>query len=158
MTGGVVKHGHAFHGNRSVEHRAWTGLKQRCTNPKNPKYLRYGARGISVCNRWLSSFENFLADMGARPGPGFSIERKDNDGNYEPTNCVWASRKAQQRNRSVNRVVNYCGTEMSLAEAIEVSGTRLTYEQVYSRLKNGFPLSEALTVVLHSKKRRIEHA
>jgi hypothetical protein len=133
-------------------------MKQRCTNPNNPKYPRYGARGISVCERWANSFDNFLADMKERPGSGFSIERKNNDGNYEPGNCIWAARKTQQRNRSINRMVSYAGREMSLAEAVDLSGTKLTYEQVYGRIKIGFSIDEALTVALHSKKRALEHA
>ncbi len=78
-------------------YRVWVNMKARCFNPKDPRYASYGGRGITVCNRWRS-FENFYADMGDRP-PGLSIDRIDNDGNYEPGNCRWATRSEQQRNK-----------------------------------------------------------
>lgn len=78
-------------------YRSWAGMKQRCTNPKNPGYLDYGGRGIRVAVAWLS-FANFLADMGVRPR-GTTLDRVDNAGNYEPGNCRWATRSAQNRNR-----------------------------------------------------------
>lgn len=71
----------------------------RCTNERVPEFARYGARGISVCERWASSYENFLADMGRKPSPSHSIDRIDNDDNYEPGNCRWATAKQQRANR-----------------------------------------------------------
>jgi hypothetical protein len=80
------------------EHTSWRCMKQRCLNPKNKDYHRYGARGIKVCDRWVNSFRNFLADMGYKPGPEYTLDRKNNDGNYEPKNCRWATRKMQTNN------------------------------------------------------------
>jgi len=83
---------------KTPEYRAWASMVQRCTNPNNARYDRYGGRGISICVRW-NKFENFLADMGPRPTKGHSVDRKDNEGNYEPGNCRWATRSEQQNNK-----------------------------------------------------------
>ena len=97
---GRIKHGLA---NKAPEYHVWEGIKQRCLNPDRAGYEYWGGRGITVCQRWME-FENFYADMGSRPGPGYSIERVDNDGNYEPGNCRWATASEQQRNtRRANR-------------------------------------------------------
>lgn len=87
------------------EYRALHDAKSRCDDPNNPVYENYGGRGIEFCTRWRGShgFENFLKDMGKRPGPGYSIERVDNDGNYEPGNCKWATAKEQSVNTRRNK-------------------------------------------------------
>jgi hypothetical protein len=84
---------------KTVEFRIWQGLIQRCTNPHAPAWKNYGGRGIRVCETWLNSFESFLADVGLRPHPSLTLDRKDNDGNYEPGNVRWATRLEQTRNR-----------------------------------------------------------
>ena len=94
----------ATHGkSRTAEYRIWDKMKERCDYPKCHNYHLYGARGIKVCDRW-ESFENFLEDMGVRPSSKHSIERKDVNGDYEPSNCKWATTKEQTRNtRITNR-------------------------------------------------------
>jgi hypothetical protein len=94
---GNVRHRASPHHNRMREYECWVSMRDRCRNPNNKRYEHYGRRGITVCRRW-DTFENFLADMGPRPD-GHSIDRIDNDGNYDPGNCQWATRSQQRRNR-----------------------------------------------------------
>ena len=116
---------------------AWSGMVNRCTNPNNTSYHLYGGRGIAVCDRWVESFENFLADMGPRPSPRHSIDRfPDNDGNYEPANCRWATPKQQGRNVRKNLIVDLDGRKVSLAEACEATG--INYGAAKYRLKAGY--------------------
>jgi len=84
---------------RSPERGAWRNMKRRCLNPNDRAFQNYGGRGITVCCEWQASFDKFLEDMGPRPGPGFSLDRIDNDGNYEPGNCRWATWKEQAENK-----------------------------------------------------------
>lgn len=84
---------------RLPEYPCWSAMRQRCHNWRNVDYHNYGGRGITVCDRWFESFDAFLEDMGPRPSPKHSIERMDNDGNYEPGNCKWATASEQNSNQ-----------------------------------------------------------
>ena len=100
----------------SLEFKTWASLKGRCLNPANPKYPRYGGRGIKVCDRWIDDFQAFLADMGRKPSPLHSIDRIDNDGDYEPSNCHWATIETQTRNRSTTRHVTIGGETLCVRD------------------------------------------
>jgi hypothetical protein len=121
---------------------------QRCTNPSNSKYAYYGGRGISICSRWVESFAAFLADMGECPGSGYSIDRIDVNGNYEPGNCRWATKKEQSRNTRQIHALSFFGERKSLSEWAERFGLKPT--TLKGRLVDGWPIETALqTPVFH---------
>lgn len=96
---GSFIHGDASGGKVSSEYVSWAGMIQRCEYEGHNRFERYGGRGIIVCDRWRNSFQNFLSDMGRKPGKEYSLDRINNDGNYEPGNCRWATRSEQSKNR-----------------------------------------------------------
>jgi hypothetical protein len=105
------------HGKTNSYHFSlWIGMKQRCTNPKNKRFANYGGRGIKVCDRWLGpdGFANFVSDMGERPSPKHSIDRKENDGDYCPDNCRWATDVEQNNNRRCVVFIEHDGKKLSV--------------------------------------------
>lgn len=132
-----VKHGGSTHTHKSKEYGAWVDMKRRCLNPNAKNYARYGGRGITVCPQWVNSFEAFLADVGAAPQTHrASLDRVDNDGNYEPSNVRWSTPKEQTRNRKVTKKVVIAGEELPLAEVAERWG--VNYHTVLARYRKGF--------------------
>lgn len=128
-----AKHGVA-HGK---EWKAWTAAKQRCFNEKHPQYPNYGGRGITMCKEWVEDFAAFYLHIGPAPGEGrgVSLDRIDNDGNYEPGNVRWASRVQQIGNRRVSRIVAVDGERMTTTEACERYG--LPYTTIDARFRKG---------------------
>lgn len=125
---------------KTPEHDTWVNIRQRCENPKCLTYAKYGAKGISVCERW-QSFENFLADMGKKPTPKHTIDRfPNNSGNYEPGNCRWATQAQQQVNRRNNVFVSYNGETLVIPEWSRRTGVAI--ETIRQRIKKGWPLEK----------------
>ncbi len=119
------------------EYKAWCHMVERCTNPTNQRWAVYGKRGISVCPRWMESFEAFYADMGPRPSHLLSLDRIDNDGHYEPENCRWATKEEQNGNQTTTVFVEYKGQRLCLAAAARAAGLRPG--TVRSRQRLGWP-------------------
>jgi hypothetical protein len=107
----------SFHPDHGRTLRIWRGMRQRCYNPKNQNYHRYGGIGVTVCFEW-EKFQNFLSDMGYAP-PGFQIDRINNDRGYEPGNCRWTTRLKQARNKRTNRMLSYKGETRCISEWCE---------------------------------------
>ncbi len=137
----------------SPEYTCWQHIKERCLVPTSQSYRHYGGRGVTVCALWLK-FENFLADVGVRPSPEHSIERLDNNGNYEPGNVVWATQAAQTRNQRRNQFITYGGKIQTLTDWANELG--LPYSTLSMRLRRGWPLEKALNPVRWSYDMRKE--
>ena len=101
---------------KTPEYQAWNNMKNRCFNPNHKAYSDYGGRGIAVCDRWKNSFENFLADMGTKPSTKHSIDRINNDGDYSPKNCRWATKAEQQNNQRSNRLITIACVTLNIAQ------------------------------------------
>ena len=118
-------------------------MRRRCKSSTSTGFHRYGGRGIKVCKRW-DSFAKFLLDMGPRPSPAHTIDRKNNDGDYTPNNCAWATMTEQARNRRGNRFVLFKGRRMTLAEAVSIAG--MSHCAFLARVKLGWTESDALSI------------
>lgn len=128
-----TSHGHSAGGSTSPTYRTWVNIKGRCLYPCHKYYNHYGGRGITICDRWKDSFENFLADMGVRPEVKCTIDRIDNSKGYSPENCRWATMKEQQRNRTNNRIISAFGQDRPVCAWAEEYG--ISYTAILWRMK-----------------------
>jgi hypothetical protein len=152
----MIKHGHSTSGANSGTYSSYYGMKSRCYDKNLPKYKNHGGRGIKVCDRWLgeNGFLNFLEDMGERP-PCMTIERIDNDGNYAPDNCKWATYIEQNNNTRFNKLLSYNNETHTLAEW----GRKLGIDRrtINARLMCDWPVEKALSTPSAHKNNLIEY-
>ena len=149
-----LRHGLSY----TPEYRAWQTMRHRCTCPASPAYARYGGRGITICDRWLNSPANFLADMGPRPSPRHEIDRIDNNAGYSPENCRWVVRSVNDRNRRSNHWIEYRGERRVLQEWCDLLG--LPRDTVGWRLRQGWTTAMAFETPVRPKagSSRTRHA
>lgn len=139
----VPPNGDRRHGLSGIpEHFVWLSIIRRCTNPKQKSWDKYGGRGIKICDRWLYSFENFYADMGPRPSPKHSIDHRDNDGDYEPNNCRWATQIEQANNTRRNHFVEFNGKRQTISQWARELGINM--HTLNKRINRGTPVEIAL--------------
>lgn len=137
---------------RTPEYEIWAAIKQRCSNPNNRAYKDYGARGIKMCERWLNDFTAFIADLGERPGKEYTVERRNNDGNYCPENCYWATDESQKNNRRDSVRITWRGETKTLTQWARLTG--IDPKIVRSRIRNyGWSVDEALTTPANRRDR-----
>lgn len=125
------------------EYAVWKAAKNRCHNPKSQGFARYGERGIRMCDQWRNNFAMFIADMGRRPSPNHSLERKDNNGPYSPENCIWATLAEQSVNKRSNARITFRGETLTKSQWAARVG--ISTRALDERLRLGWPLEEALT-------------
>lgn len=135
---------------KTPEYQTWSGILARCLNPNGPAWGNYGGRGITVCDRWLK-FENFFADMGRKPSVMHTLERLNNDGPYDPSNCRWATYTQQNRNRRSNHNLTFGGVTMCIAAWSSRLGFRSGL--IWDRLERGWSVADALTRPVSTKHR-----
>lgn len=144
---------------RAPEYMVWWAMLSRCYRKNTKGFDRYGGRGIRVCDRWRKSFSRFIEDMGRRPSPKHSIERIDDNGNYEPGNCCWATRHQQNRNTRRNRMIVYKGTLLCASDWAARLGMKAG--TLLQRLKSGWSIDRAFNCPIRerpscpSKERRV---
>jgi len=147
----IIKHGLARTGNAQV-YMAWRAMIDRCYNPKNYSYRNYGKRGINVCQEWVESVERFAADMGTRPSGG-TLERKNNNGNYEPANCCWKKMKEQANNKRTNVRISFNGKTQTISQWRDELG--FGDMLINQRLERGWSIEDALTVIPGTRQKQL---
>lgn len=143
LTDKRLKHGFSSHKKRSKEYRCWLAMKARCLNKNHQSYKYYGGRGLEICRQWVASFDSFLKDMGLAPSEKHSLDRMDVNGNYEPSNCRWATKVEQSSNMRNNKRLIYNGRNLTISEwsrLLNVSHGTIRY-----RCAMGWPVDKILT-------------
>jgi len=135
----LTKHGMC----KTPEYRAWRAMINRCTNPKYEHFNCYGGRGITVCDAWMNSFEEFFSSVGPRPSTQHSLDRRETNGNYEPSNCRWATKQEQSNNMRKNVFIDYLGKRQTISEWSRELG--IDASVLCARLKSGFSVNELLS-------------
>lgn len=128
---------------RTPEYLIWATMLARCQRKTAHDFDRYGGRGIRVCERW-HDFSDFLADVGLRPSKNHSLDRINNDGNYEPSNVRWATLQEQANNKRTTHFVEYDGQRMSIADAARAAGSLITRESAARRIRDGWDVKLAV--------------
>lgn len=145
-------HGKCPRKGATPEYSTWRCLLQRALNPKNARFKDYGGRGIGVCQRWRENFLNFLDDVGHRPTPNHSLDRIDNDKDYSPENCRWATRSEQQRNTRRSRMLTYEGETRCITEWSTIKG--ICEMTLHYRISvKGMPIKEAFETPLRARRK-----
>ena len=126
----------------SKEYSAWRHMKARCQNPRDKWYFAYGARGIRVCDQWSKSFAQFYEDMGPRPFESATLDRVDNDGDYEPDNCRWCTPEEQSNNNRKTRKITHNGVTHGVRQWSRIVG--IHHNTLFKRLNNGWSIEDAL--------------
>lgn len=124
---------------------SWHSMRARCQYPTSINFERYGGRGVRVCDRW-EKYENFLADMGRKPSPSHTLDRIDPDGDYEPSNCRWASKIEQANNRRDNAIVVIDGRRETLRNAVRAAGSVVSITSAVRRIKRGWSHLDAVSI------------
>lgn len=155
MNTGNTKHGHSNNGGRTREYNSWIAMRKRCLSPADKAYPHYGGRGIKICDRWIESFENFLADMGESPSPLHSLDRyPDNDGNYESGNVRWATPVQQSNNRRSNRIITVNGISKTITQWERHLG--MPRSAINSRIYKGFTPEEAILIPYPRRRKKVK--
>ena len=134
----------------TTEHTIWLKMRQRCLNPKHTFYYRYGGRGIKICARW-DKFENFYLDMGSRPSREVTLDRVDNNGDYSPENCRWASKLEQGNNTSMNHFIEVNGISRSVTEWSRV--LNIPIRRLWARIERGWTGSSIITAAKNTRRK-----
>jgi hypothetical protein len=146
-----IQHGEARNGKCTPEYAAWGSMLNRCYSAKSQFFKHYGGRGITVCDAWRNSYESFLSDVGRRPSSDHSLDRIDNNGNYEPGNVRWATHIEQHRNRRNSVVLEFHGEKLTLVEWAERLGVK--YNTLHERIRRGWSIERVLKEACHGPHR-----